>query len=76
MPWLAVHNPEINWGTMEVKMMRCLPLCGKKVEIAKRMEKGKKRVQRNKLRRVDKNDEEEILDRRKVEEVVPRQFHK
>ena len=29
MPWLAAHNPEINWETEEVKMMRCPPLCGK-----------------------------------------------
>jgi len=28
MPWLAVHNPKINWETGEVKMMRCLPLYG------------------------------------------------
>jgi len=28
MPWLAVHNPEINWETGEVKMTRCPPLCG------------------------------------------------
>jgi len=27
--WLAAHNPEINWETGEVKMMRCLPLCGR-----------------------------------------------
>jgi len=26
--WLAVHNPEINWETGEVKMTRCPPLCG------------------------------------------------
>ena len=25
MPWLAVHNPEINWKKGEVKMMRCPP---------------------------------------------------
>jgi len=30
MPWLAAHNPEINWETREVKMMRCPPLCGGK----------------------------------------------
>ena len=30
MPWLAAHNPEINWETGEVKMTRCLPLCGGK----------------------------------------------
>jgi len=28
MPWLAVHNPEINWKAGEVKMTRCSPLCG------------------------------------------------
>jgi len=30
MPWLAAHNPEINWETGEVKMTRCLLLYGRK----------------------------------------------
>ena len=29
MPWLARHNPEINWRTGEVKMTRCPEECGK-----------------------------------------------
>jgi len=29
MPWLACHNPEIDWRTREVKMTRCLEECGK-----------------------------------------------
>ena len=29
MLWLAHHNPEINWKTGEVKMMRCPEECGK-----------------------------------------------
>ena len=29
MPWLACHNPEINWRTEEVKMTRCPDECGK-----------------------------------------------
>ena len=29
MPQLARHNPEIDWRTGEVKMMRCLEKCGK-----------------------------------------------
>ena len=37
MPWLAAHNPEIDWKKGEVRMMRCPPLCGKAVKI-----KGKK----------------------------------
>ena len=43
MPWLATHNPEINWETREVKMMRYLPLCGR-VKIKE--EKKKKREKR------------------------------
>ena len=86
MPWLATPNLEINWEMGEVKMMRCPPLYGKKVEIAKG---GGKRIQRNKLRRMDKRDEddwewlmrdkfdeEEVLDMEKVEKMIPRQFHK
>ena len=30
MPWLACHNPEIDWKTREVQMMRCSDECGKK----------------------------------------------
>jgi len=29
MPWLARHNPEINWRIGEVKMTRCSEECGK-----------------------------------------------
>jgi len=29
MPWLARHNPEINWRTGKVKMTRCSEECGK-----------------------------------------------
>ena len=30
MLWLAYYNPEINWRTGKVQMMRCLEECGKK----------------------------------------------
>ena len=29
MPWLACHNPEVDWRMGEVKMTRCPPECGK-----------------------------------------------
>ena len=29
MQWLAYYNPEIDWRTEEVKMMRCSEKCGK-----------------------------------------------
>jgi len=43
MPWLAAHNPEINWETGEVKMTRCLPLCGG-LKVKKKKRKKAKRV--------------------------------
>jgi len=40
--WLQAHNLEINWEMGEVKMTRCLPLCGKnKGKENKRARKGK-----------------------------------
>ena len=44
MLWLQVHNPEINWETGEVKMMRCPPLCGRNTRLKK--EKVRKRVKK------------------------------
>jgi len=38
--WLQAHNPEINWKTGEVKMTRCLPLCGR--TRPRGVEKGKR----------------------------------
>ena len=29
MPWLACHNPEIDWRTEKVKIIRCPEECGK-----------------------------------------------
>ena len=31
--WLQAHNPEINWKTGEVKITRCLPLCGRNTKL-------------------------------------------
>jgi len=47
MPWLAVYNPEIDWEKEEMRMTRCLPLCGKAVKI-----KGKKEVRENERKTV------------------------
>ena len=32
MPWLAAHNPEIDWEKGEVKMIWCPPICRKKMQ--------------------------------------------
>jgi len=82
MPWLAAHNPEINWETGEVKMMRCPPLCG-----GRSQKKGKvKRMATEEEEKIicwvidNKEDwerEEEIEeDHRKIEEMVPKKFLK
>jgi len=61
MLWLAAHNPEIDWEKGEVKMMRCLPICGK------RKQEGKKKE----LKKIEKNENEEIL-----RKLVPQRFWK
>jgi len=81
-PWLAAHNPEINWETGEVKMMRCLPLCsgkGQKKEKIKRVvtEEEEKIVRWAIDDKEDWGKEEEIEeDHRKIEEMVPKKFLK
>jgi len=61
MPWLAAHNPEIDWEKGEVKMTHCPPICGK------RKQEGKKK----KVRKTEKNEDEEVL-----RKLVPRRFWK
>jgi len=82
MLWLAAHNPEINWETREVKMMRCPPLCGGKSQKKEKV----KRVATEEEEKIvhwmidDKEDwgkEEEMeKDYRKIEEMVPKKFLK
>jgi len=86
MPWLAAHNPEINWETGEVKITRCPPLYGEVRIKGKEKKKKRKRVvtlEKEKIVRWaidDKEDwgrEEEIEeDHRKIEEIVPKKFLK
>jgi len=73
MPWLAHHNPEIDWRTGEVKMTRCPEECGKqwrpvqgklgwekqKEEKAKE-EAGKKREEKEKMKRQKKKKTMEV----------------
>jgi len=86
MPWLAAHNPEINWETGEVKMTRCPPLCsGVRMKEEERKKKRKRvaTLEEEKIVRWvidDKEDwgrEEEIEeDHRKIKEMVPKKFLK
>ena len=82
MPWLAAHNPEINWETREVKMTRYPPLCGRG---SQKKEKVKRIATEEEEKIVcwvidDKKDwgrEEKIEENhRKIEKMVPKKFLK
>ena len=86
MPWLAVHNPEINQKTREVKIMRYSPLYSRIKSKKKEKKKRGKRVatleEEKIIRQVidDKENwerEEKIEeDHRKIEKIVLRKFLK
>jgi len=60
-PWLAAHNPEIDWEKGEVKMTRCPPICGKRKQEEKKRE----------VKKVEKDEDEETL-----RKLVPKRFWK
>jgi len=60
-PWLAVHNPEIDWEKEEVKMTHCPSICGRR----KQEEKEKE------VKKVKKDEDEETL-----KKLVPKRFWK
>lgn len=86
-PQLQVHNLEINQKIGEVKIIRCLPLCGRNIKRKenKKAKRGKrivtleekkivKQVVNNKK---DQGREEKVkVDHRKIEEMVPKKFSK
>jgi len=59
MPWLAVHNPEIDWEKGEVRMTCCLPICGKKKQEEKKKE----------VKKAEKDEDKEVL-----RKLVPKRF--
>ena len=81
-PWLAAHNPEINWETGEVKMTRCPPLCDGKSQKKEKVKRVATEEEEKIVRWAidDKEDwgkEEKIEeDHRKIEEMVPKKFLK
>ena len=88
MPWLAVHNLEIDWEKEKVKMTRCPPMCGKNRKVEKR--EMRKMTVSQALRgweeekavnwvvdeKEDWEREEEIeIDHWKIKSMVPKWFH-
>jgi len=60
-PWLAAHNPEIDWEKEGIKMTRCLPTCGKR----------KPKEKKKEVKKVEKDEDKEIL-----RKLVPKRFWK
>jgi len=90
MPWLAAHNPEIDWEKGEAKMTRCPPWCGKDNRSKEAREKQEKAMGRE-ARTIEEEkeiswaaDEKEDWRREekmeinhcKVKRMVPKQFHR
>ena len=59
MPWLAAHNPEINWEKGEVEMIHCPPICGKRKQEEKKKE----------VKKVERDENKETL-----KKLVPQRF--
>ena len=86
MPWLAAHNPEIDWEKGEVKMTRCPPWCGKNKEGKEKQEKvrrrevrtmeGEKAISWAADKKEDWGREEEMeINHRKIKTMVPKRLH-
>jgi len=58
MPWLARHNPEIDWKTGEVKMTRCLEECGKQWRPVQGKSGWEKQKEEEARKEVEKKKEE------------------
>jgi len=89
MPWLAAHNPEIDWEKGEVKMTRYPLWCGKNNRNRKARER-KEVVRRREARKMEEEkainwtadkkedwgrEEEMEIDHCKIKGMVPKKFH-
>ena len=59
MPWLAAHNPEIDWEKREVELTCCPPIYGKRKQKEKRKE----------VKKVERDEDKEML-----KKLVPKRF--
>ena len=65
MLWLVCHNPEIDWRTGEVKMMRCPEKCGKQWRPVQGKLEWKKQKEEEAKKEVEKKREEKDKRRKK-----------
>jgi len=65
MPWLARHNPEIDWRTGEVKMTRCPEECGKQWRPVQGKSGWEKQKEEEAKEEAEKKGEEKEKERKK-----------
>ena len=65
MPWLACHNPEIDWRTGEIKMMRYLEECGKQWRPVQGKSKWEKQKEEEAKEEAGRKREEEETEKEK-----------
>ena len=65
MPWLAHHNPEIDWRTREVKMTRCPEECGKQWRPAQGKSGWEKQKEEETKEEAEKKKEEREKEKKK-----------
>ena len=64
-PWLTCHNPEIDWRTGEVKMMRCLEECGKQWRLVQGKSGWEKQKEEEAKEEAEKRREEREKEKKK-----------
>ena len=76
MLWLATYNPEINWEIEEVKMIRCLALCGKNREKKEKRELRKREEQEEEEAIRQTVDKKKDWEKEKKMEIDHKKYHK
>jgi len=66
MPWLARHNPEIDWKTGEVKMTRCPEECGRQWRLVQEKSGWEKQKEEEAKEEAEKKKEEKEKKKKKL----------
>jgi len=69
-PWLACHNPEVDWKTEEVKMTRCPEEFGKQWRSKQEKSEWQKQKEKEEKEEVGRKQEEKEKEKQKKEKTI------
>jgi len=69
-PWLACHNPEVDWKTEEVKMTRCPEEFGKQWRSKQEKLEWQKQKEKEEKEEVGRKQEEKEKEKQKKEKTI------